>query len=342
VRDGALSERPFRLLFASRAISAVGSRLAPVALAFAVLGIHGSPTDLGLVLAASTVPFLLLVLFGGVWADRLPRVRVMVIADAVRGAAQAASAALLIGGHARVWELVVLQAVYGTALAFFGPASTAVVPQTVAPAHFQQANAILELTDSVSSFVGPVLAGVVIAALSPGWGLAFDAATFAAGALLILPLRVPAPPERAATSTLMQLREGWRAFRRRTWLSLSVLFFTLYLAVCYAPLQVLGPVVARQSLGGPSAWAAISAALGVGALAGGALALRWRPRHPLRAGFLVIGIGVPLPILLGARAPLAALIVAALADGVCGSFFNTVWFTAQQRYVPSSEFSRVS
>ena len=146
MRWGVLRHRPFALLFAGQAISSLGDRLVPVALAFAVLGITGSVTDLGIVLAAQTLPLLLLVLFGGVWADRLPRQRVMLASDAVRAGAQGLSAAIVLSGSARIWELAVLQAIYGSAEAFFGPASRVVVAQTVDREELQQANALIGLS----------------------------------------------------------------------------------------------------------------------------------------------------------------------------------------------------
>jgi len=340
---GVLREGPFRLLFAGRAISSLGDRLVPVALSFAVLDLTGSPTDLGLVFAAQTVPLLLFVLVGGVWADRLPRQLLMLGSDCVRAVAQATSAVLLLTGHAQIWQLVVLQAVYGAAEAFFGPASTAVVSQTVPAAQLQPANALLGLADNAASIAGPALAGVIVAVASPGWGLAADAATFLISGGFLLALRIePAEPQ-PRRSTLTELRDGWRAFSSRAWLWASVLFFTLYLALVYAPFQVLGPAVARSHLGGAGAWAAISAALGAGAVAGGLAGLRWRPRRPLRVAFLVFLVSGPaLLVLVGAHAPLVAIIAVALVDGAAASLFNAWWYTAQQTEVPAAELSRVS
>lgn len=185
MRHGALSQTAFRLLLVGQAISALGDRLVPVALAFAVLELTGSVTDLGIVLAAQTGPLVVFVLLGGVWADRLPRQAVMLACDGVRAVAQALSAALLLGGDAHVWQLAVLQAVYGTAEAFFAPASTAVVPQTVDPANLQQANALLGLSGNLASVLGPALAGVIVATLGPGWGLGIDAASFITSAVFL-------------------------------------------------------------------------------------------------------------------------------------------------------------
>ena len=119
--------------------------------------------------------------------------------------------------------------------------------------------------------------------------------------------------------------------------------FHALIGLVHAPWQVLGPAVARGHLGGPAAWAAISVALGAGALAGGFLGIRWRPRRPLRVAFLAFLVSGPaLLILLGAHASLAAIIPMALLDGAASSLFNAWWFTAQQIEVPPAELSRVS
>ncbi len=337
----------FRLLFAGRAVSSVGDRLVPVVLAFAVLDLTGSVSDLGIVLGAQTAALLAFVLVGGVWADRLPRRRVMLISDGVRFLAQGACAVLLLAGTATIWELASLQALYGAAEGFFAPASVAIVPQVAAAEDLQQANALLGLTDNAAAIAGPALAGVILTTAGSGWGLAADAITFAVSGLLLAFMRVPGggrPPARALrTSVAFELRAGWRAFRSRTWLWVTVLYFALYIALVLSPFQVLGPQVARTALGGPGAWAAISTALGVGAVAGGMVGLRWRPLHPLRAGLMLFLLAGPaLLVLLGLHAPLWTLIAAALVDGVAGSLFNAFWFTAQHSVVPATELSRVS
>jgi len=338
-----LDRGPFRLLFAGQAVSSLGDRIVPVALAFAILDLTGSPTDLGIVVAARTLPLVMLVLLGGVWGDRLPRQLVMLASDGVRCVAQGLSAGLLLSGQAHVWQLAALQALYGAAQAFFGPSLTALVPQTVEPAELQQANALIGLTDNAASVLGPALAGALIAILSPGWALALDAATFVVSTFCLALMRVDRAPALSRSSTLSDLRDGWHAFISRPWLWLSVMFFTLYMAFAYSPFQVLGPQVARASLGGPGAWAAISAALGAGALAGGALSLRWRPLHPLRVGFLSFLLAGPAMLAgLAAHASLAVLLPLALVDGVSGSLFNALWFTAQQSEIPAEELSRVS
>ena len=164
---GPLARREFRLLFLARGISFFGSAIAPVAIAFAVLDLTGSASDLGLVLAARMVPQLVFMLVGGVWADRLPRHLVMVASDVLTGSAQAITAILLLTGNAEIWHLLVLQAVAGTAIAFFFPASTGLVPQTVEPPLLQQANAVLRMALNVASIGGAALGGILVAAVGP-------------------------------------------------------------------------------------------------------------------------------------------------------------------------------
>ena len=339
---GIPAQRAFRLLFAARSISSLGDRLVPVALAFAVLNLTGSATSLGVVLAAQTIPLVLFVLVGGVWADRLPRRLVMATSDLVRAGSQGLCAALLLTGSAHLWEIVVLQAIYGTARAFFDPAALSVLPQTVNADQLQEANSLMSLTDNIAGIAGPATAGVIVAAAEPGWGLAFDAVTFLVSVGFVRALPPVAAEVRERATLVHELREGWSAFRARRWLWITVCCFTLYIGFAWAPWQVLGPDIARTFLGGPGAWAAIGVALGVGSVAGGVIALRARPRHPFRLTFAMFVVVTPVLLgLLAAHAPLWLILPVAVIDGSSGTIFNTFWFTAVQSDVPPGELARV-
>jgi MFS family permease len=339
---GIPAQRAFRLLFAAQSISSLGDRLVPVALAFAVLNLTRSATSLGIVLAAQTIPLVLFVLLGGVWADRLPRRLVMATSDLVRAASQGVCAVLLLTGTAHLWELAALQAVYGTARAFFDPAALSVVPQTVDAGQLQRANSLLALTGNVAAVAGPAVAGVIVAAAEPGWGLAFDAVTFLASAACVRAMPPVIAVVRQRATLLHELRHGWGAFRARRWLWVTVACFTLYIGFAWAPWQVLGPQIARLSLGGPGAWAAIAVALGAGSVAGGVIALRARPRHPFRLSFAIFAVVTPtLFALVAGHAPLPVILPVAFIDGSSGTMFNTFWFTAVQSDVPAGELARV-
>jgi MFS family permease len=339
---GALSERQFRLLWLGQAASVIGNGLVPVALAFAVLELTDSASDLGIVLAAQSLPLVVFLLAGGVWADRLPRQRVMVATDVVRGATQATIAVLLLSGRAELWHLVVLVAVYGTAEAFFRPAYTGLIPATISAARLQQANALMGMSASAGIVLGPALAGALVALVGTGVAFVVDAATFAVSAFFLLQLRVAQPARGAARSFLAELAGGWREVRSRTWLWAIILHATLYLFIVLAPYNVLGPLVAKESLGGASAWALIATAFGLGMLTGGSLALRYRPARPMFVGIALILLTAPSVALLALAAPPLAIAAAQLVTGAVFGFFLAVWETTLQQHVPEDKLSRVS
>src|SRR6202451_1487583 len=156
---GALQEREFRLFFTGQLVSLLGDAVTPSARAWAVLDLTGSARDLGFVLAAKIAPLVVFLLIGGVFADRLPRRAVMLTADVARMAVQAATAALLLSHTARIWELVVLQALAGTGTAFFNPASTGLTPMIVSAGRLQEANALRGMSMASTQFAGPALVG---------------------------------------------------------------------------------------------------------------------------------------------------------------------------------------
>jgi MFS family permease len=339
---GALRERQFRLLFTAHAISAVGDFLVPVALAFAVLDLTGSATDLGFVLTARLVPLVLFMLAGGVWADRLPRQQLMIWSHLVRLVDQAVLGALLVTGNARIWQLVALQAVHGTATAFFRPASSGIVPQTVSPQRLHQANGLMWGAIGVAGFAGPAMAGVVIATAGAGWAILGDGATFALGAYLLARLRLP-PLERAPRESFVhELAAGWREVVSRQWLWTSIACFAVFQLAVIAAFSVLGPVVAKRSLGGASAWAIIAAAFGVGSIVGNVFALYVRPRRPLRFLFALTLFCFPTLFLLAFAVPVPLLAAAEFGSGLAIGFSGAVWETTLQEHVPEAALSRVS
>ncbi len=315
--------------------------MAPIALAFAVLQLTGSKSDLGFVLAARSAPQIVFLLIGGIWADRLPRNHVMVASSVLSGASQGALAALLLTGRAELWHLVAISAVNGTSSAFFFPASAGVVPQTVPPVVIQQANALLRLALNSSLVIGAAIGGGIVAAAGPGWAIAIDAATFGAGALFAAAMRLPPSVREDASSFLRELVEGWRAFRSRTWLWVIVLQFSFLNAASAGAFQVLGPVQAKAHLGGAGIWGAILACQSAGLILGGLVMLRLRPQRLLLvASFAILALAPPLA-LLGPPAPAAAIAAAAFAMGFGIEVFSVCWDTTMQQQIPGAMLSRV-
>ncbi|HEX5541481.1 MAG TPA: MFS transporter, partial [Micromonospora sp.] len=263
VRSSALlRQQPFLLLLLARAVSALGMSFGPLAVTFGVLGLPGaSGSTLSVVLAAQAVPLVLMLLVGGVLADRFSRRTMMVIADLMAGAAFTALATMFLTGMAPTAGLVCAMAVAGTAFALFYPALTGMVPEIVAPADLQKANATLRLATNTMSILGLALAGAAVAFLGPGWALTVSAAGFLGSAASLSRLRQPArPPRRAGRSLISDLREGWDEFASRQWLVVIVAQFALLIAATQAGFGVLGPLVAEEQYGGARAWSTVLAA----------------------------------------------------------------------------------
>lgn len=340
--SGPLAAREFRLLFLARTISVFGNFVAPVAIAFAVLNLTGSTSDLGLVLAARMVPQVVFLLLGGIWADRLPRHLVMVVSDLVTGAAQAATAVLLFAGSAEICHLIVLQAIGGTAFAFFFPASTGLVPQTVDRSSLQQANALLRMTLNVSTISGAIVGGLVVSAIGSDWALLLDAATFLVSAGFLAAMRISRGQRLEAPNFTRELREGWHEFASRTWLWVIVIAFGFLNAAYVGAINVLGPDVARRELGGATAYGLIVAAQGLGLLLGGVGGLRFRPSRPLFVGCAAVLFTPPTLVLMALAAPLPLIVAAAMLMGAGIETFAIYWDTSLQQHVPQHSLSRVS
>jgi MFS family permease len=333
----------FRLLFAGRFFAGIATAIAPVALAFAVLDLGGSPTDLGLVLAARTVPLVLLLLLGGVIADRFQRHRVVVVCNLVSVLTQASVAALLFTGGADLWLIASIEAVNGAASAFLFPAVSGIASQTVPPHLLQQANAALRLGTNGALIVGAAAGGGLIAAVGPSWGFTADAVCYLLSALLVWRMRLPVTsPREPGSSVLTEMREGWTEFRGRTWVWALVLQFAFVNMAFTAAVATLGPVIADQTPGiGRAGWGAILATQTVGMVTGGFIALRGGWNRPLLVASSVALLEVPFLLLLGVHPSLLPLMLAAFVSGISFEIFGVAWDVALQSNVPEERLSRV-
>jgi MFS family permease len=336
-----LHDGNFARYLAASSVSSLGSGMATVALAFAVLG-SGGVAELGIVLLAREIPLIVFVLLGGVFADRLRRRTILVSTDLIKAAAQAATAALFFSGTPDVVSVSLLQIAYGLAAAFSSPATSGLVREVVSDEDLQEANALLGLSGSILSIAGPAVGALIVAAGSPALALALDAASFLASAALTFAIRIPGRVRMVSASVLADLRGGWNEFVARPWAVAMVLSFGVFQLSYFPALNVLGPSVAQTSLGGPAAWGLILSFESIGAVIGGLIALKLRVKRPLVAcqlfvvpcGLLLIGLGVPLMLIV--LIALSALVGFGFAAG------NAFWMTALQQNVPEHALSRIS
>jgi MFS family permease len=340
-----LASRDFRLLFVGQSLSQLGDTAATIAVAFAVLGITGSATALGIVLAARYVPLAGFLLVGGVAGDRANRRRLMLASDVARALTQALLAALLLSGHAAVWQIAVLQAVYGTAEAFFSPSLSGLVPELVARDQLQEANALLRSTASVSLIAGPVLGGLLVAAMGAEGAIVADAASFAVSAILLAQLVSWQTVERAAPRAgkfSADLRAGWHEVRARRWLTCSMGNAALFNAISIPAVVVLGPALARSELGGASAWSVLVAAFGAGSLAGSVASLRVKIVRPAAAAALLLALAATQPAALASGLGVLLIALLSFAGGAAAAMAAVAWASMVQQHVPGSALSRVN
>jgi MFS family permease len=335
-----LRHRSYFALLTGRTVSLTGNAMASIAVAFAVLDLTGSATDLGLVLAARSLPQVVFILVGGVISDRLPRHLVLVVTNIIAGVTQATAAGLVLSGHASVGVLAALGAVNGASAAFIFPATAGLLPRTVPPDQLQSANVVLRMSSTGAQIAGVAGGGVLVAAFGSGWGLAWDAASFVVAAGCFALVRID-PHEKVPSSNMLgELLDGWSAFRSRTWLWVVVLAFGIINAVEAAGFNTLGPKIADDSFG-RQGWGFVLAAETAGAFLSGLVLLRVRFRRPLYVGMLGVLVWSPLMLVLAAEPAVILLVLAAFVGGAGLELFGVGWDLSMQQHVPPELLSRV-
>lgn len=321
--------------------SSAGSAIVPVAMAFAVLRTGGTAEQLGLVLACGGAAEVALLLFGGVWADRLPRRTVVLVANSFSCALSACLGVLLIVGTARVWEFALFSVAGAVARAFVRPAMSGLVTELVSQDTLQKANALLSLTDSVPSVAGPAIAGVLVALAGAGSAFLVESASLLSAVLLLGRVSMPRrePPE--SGSFWAELRGGVREVTSRPWLWQCLISHGLW-NLGFSMLFVLGPALLLTRHGGIAAWAAVSTGLTVGSILGALLALRIRTRRPLTVGNLALLAGAAPFIAMIEHSPVWVLVLGAVAAAAGTDVLGALWNSTLQQFVPGEKLSRVS
>jgi MFS family permease len=333
----------FRYLFLGQAASAVGDQVVVVALALFITQRTGSPTDLGLVLGAQSLTLVALILFGGVWADRLPRHRIMIVTDAIRCVLHVAVAIVIFSGAVRIWQLIAIEALFGAARAFFQPAYTGLLPQTVPEELIQDARALTESTSNLAFLVGPALATALVLGVGAGEAFVFDAATFLLSAMLLLRVQPrPRGEQLPAAPMFEELRSGWREVRSRSWVWVTIVVFTGAVLCVYAQWYSLAPVIARDLYGSAGVFGVLESLAGAGAVCGAVVGLRWRPARPLRAGMLLVLVWPLQNGALALGAPVAVVVIFAFGTGFAFSLMMIWWETSLAQHIPAAALSRVS
>ncbi|MCE0534647.1 MFS transporter [Kineosporia rhizophila] len=341
VLDARAWESPaFRWLLAGRTVVSLGSAIAPVALALAVLHLGGSATELGLVVAAYALVEVLTTLLAGVIGDRFSRTLLMRGSAALSCVAQTFVAVALLADWATVPLLAVMGGVNGALAALAGPSSRAVVAQTVPEAALPNAISALRLSQNTAMVLGFSLAGVLVGFFGAGWAIAVDAATFALAGLCYTAMKVAPLAAAESQSLLDDLGAGAREVFRHTWLWLLISQALIYHLVYGGVQGVVGPIVITRDFG-EEAWGLALAALMVGFMAGGVISLRYRPTRLLFAGTTMLALTACFPLAMALDVPLPVILLGAFVHGLGLEIFSVNWDLAIQEQIPPDKLARV-
>lgn len=338
-----LTNRNYRLLFLARLISNIGNGIAPIAIAFGVLGLPGStPTSLSIVLAAQAIPLVLLLPLGGVIADRLGRARVIGLTDVILSGFVLATAVLFLTDQATIPLLAALGFAGGCLNALWYPAFNGLIPDVIADEHLKPANAFISVASNGGLIAGSAIGGILVATIGPGYAIAIDAISFLIPGLIVLTFRGVSQPNQSGESMVGDLVHGWRVFWSIRWVVVVVATSSVFVMVWRGAEQVMGPVIAQESYGGPTGWSLVLAFQAVGLLIGALVATSLRIRRPLVASLLAM-LALPAWLLTMAfTLPLPIVALASFGFGVALEFFWVLWSTALQTHVPRESISRVS
>ncbi len=341
----ALKVRDFALLWSGGTVSSLGDGIFTIALAIVTLDVDHHPSGLAFVFAARAVPSVLLALVGGVVVDRVPRRFVMISSDAVRGLAVGLSGLLIARDELRLWELIVMAAIFGAADSFFSPASTTIVPELLSADLLVAGNALGQFSSQLTEgLLGPALGGLVVAAIGTAWSFGFDAASFFVSAVCVLLLRSRRRPAPSGQSPMEDARAGLRYVRRHRWLWYSILGAAIANFIGITPLAVLLPLFVRQTLHGSAlALGLVFAAGGASGIVASIVVARFgSPKRfvsVLWYAYTAGGVAIAA-LAFSPNALVAGLLVAAEVGLIL--YGDVLWTAMLQRLVPQEVLGRVS
>ncbi|MDQ2714548.1 MAG: MFS transporter [Chloroflexota bacterium] len=342
----ALSQRSFALLWSGQVISRLGDSLYIIALAWWVLQKTGSATAMGLVLICSTIPMLLLLLFGGVAVDRLPRIRLMLASDLIRGGVVLLIAFLAFQQWLQLWHIFVLSALFGVVEAFFDPAYRAVVPDLVPTEMLPSANSLRSIGLEAAQIIGPAIGAGIIALGGTSLAFALDGLSFVISAACVVALpHVSALLGSAEkeTGVLQDIRKGFSTVLHSPWLWVTLVVASVSTIFLAGPAEAALPLFVKQRFGTQVGLYALLTSLSA---LGSVIAAFWlghfkRLRRRglltygawLLASLMLLAVGLPLPV--------AGVCLAFFIQGACFTILGLAWINTLQEFVPADLLGRV-
>jgi MFS family permease len=334
----------FLKLWTGQSISEFGTQISGLALPWlAAVGLHATPFEFSLINVLNFLPFILFALPAGVWVDRLRRRPILIVGDSARAVLLAYIPIAWALGILDIWQLLVLQFVFGIFTVFFDVAYQSYLPSLVARDQIVEGNSKLQTTVSAATIAGPGLSGALIAALTAPYAVAFDAVSFVISTAFMLPIRARETlPERVEgepkPKLLPELKEGVAYVVRHRYLK--------WIAMCTASSNFFGQIAfailvlyIARTLHISSFWAgAIFACFGIGSIVGALTTTRFQK---------AVGVGraIWMPSIVFSFAafcfplsprsfPIPLLIVGSLLFGWAGITYNITQVSLRQAITP--------
>lgn len=338
--------KPFRRLFLARVISNFGNGLAPVAVAFGVLGLDGATaTDLSKVQAALMLPLVVFMLAGGIVADRFPRALIIGASDILLSLVVITSGILFLLDQQSVNKLILISFISGTLNALWWPAFMGLTPEIVDEENLQSANSVIAFGANSMNIFGIVAGGALVAAIGPGLAIVGDGLTFLVAGILVLQLRKYGSKREVtehSPTAFDDLIHGWKEFSSRSWVVAVVLGYTIIAMTFEAVFAVLGPYNAKLNLDGARPWSWILAALSLGMALGVVVAMKIRPKHPLIVGMTAQFAMVAFIVSMGLTTNIWVIMAIGFLCGIGMDLFMILWQTSIQTHIPRESLSRVA
>jgi len=336
-----LQNANLRKMFFAYLTSFTGTSMAQIAMAFGLLELTNSTKETAFVIATPTVASLLILLLGGVIADRYSRQKIIVRAESAAMIVQLSIAVLFFIGDASIISLMILMFINGVAIAFNAPAATGFITQLVDKKDLQATNAILGMARNLALIIGAALGGLLVAFIGASWTILIDAISFGVSALLVYSITSSKQIKHQPESITKELALGWKAFIYHKWIWVIVLQFAFVVAGIEAFMGLLGPSVSRDYLNGASDWGLIAGAVGLGTLIGGVIAFKLTVKYPLRLATVCVLFFSLIPLSMSVPLSFYIILLSAVAAGLGIEIFSVIWFTTLQTKIPAEMLSRV-
>ena len=317
--------------------------MGPVAIPFGVLALSNTNgTSLSLVWLANMLPLVGFTLIGGVVGDKFPRAQLVGGTDILLGILVLINGISLITSHGSLLIFILVGFFGGFLNAIWYPSMGALTSDLADEKILQESNSSIMLSGNIAMIIGTSIGGAIVATLGAGWAIAIDGISFLVAGALVFSLRKYTPVAKPSSeSTLKELKNGWREFTSHKWIVAIVAASTILFAGERSVYSIIGPLVAKNELGGARPWSFILATWSIGSVLGVLIAGKFKPKYPIRFALMMQFPSVVWMLALGNTTSIWFIAICAFSLGIAMDLFYVLWVTTIQQHVAKESLSKV-